>query len=69
MTNKMILEKAAEFERRAASPTNLMTSNEFRFVAAALRELVALRGEPKSRHVAPRTANAGQVKDDGPGAA
>ncbi len=40
-----ILEKAAEFERRAETPTNLMTSAEFMFVAAALRELVALREE------------------------
>ncbi len=52
-----ILDKAAEFERRAETPTNLMTSTEFAFVAAALRELVALRAlrdEPSSRYVGPR---------------
>ncbi len=50
MTDK-ILYMAAEFERRAETPTNLMTSNEFMFVAAALRELVALRDERKPRYV------------------
>lgn len=47
MTDK-ILDMAAAFERRAKTPTNLMTMDEFLFAAKALRELAALRDERRA---------------------
>ena len=41
-TEKSLLDMAAEFEKRAKTPTNLMTRNEFLITANVFRHLVKI---------------------------